>query len=392
MMSSKTISAIILAAGYSSRMGHFKPLLRFGSQTAIERAVHLFEAAGIRDIRVVVGHRADELIPVLKTLGTHWTLNSRFQEGMLSSVQAGVKDLSESSSAFFLLPVDIPLIRVRTVEDVLRTFNTARAEVVYPSFRGRRGHPPLISRCLYDGILAWNKEGGLQAFLNHIGPRSVEIEAADEYVLLNMNTPEQYRDLLKGFAFYDTPSPQECMAILTEKCAVSRGVLAHSCKVAEIAKRMVRELGARGCILNERLVIAAAFLHDLAKGRPDHGKVAAEWLRKLGYDRVAEVVYSHMDIVVDNDQPITETDILRLADRIVDGDQVVNLEWKFQKKMDRYRGNEGASAAIRERFFQAKELRHKVESGLGQEIEPSLAQVREPSQTLSEENLLAPTW
>ena len=81
---------------------------------------------------------------------------------------------------------------------------------------------------------------------------------------------------------------------------------------------------------------------------------------------------SHMDVDVDHDRPITEIEILRLADRIVDGDRVVNLELKFQKKMDRYRSNEKASAAINERFFDAKRLRHKVEAGLGREIESAL--------------------
>jgi len=62
----KRIAAIILAAGFSSRMGEFKPLLPLGEMTIIERAVRLFEQAGTEDIRVVVGYRANDLIPLLQ--------------------------------------------------------------------------------------------------------------------------------------------------------------------------------------------------------------------------------------------------------------------------------------------------------------------------------------
>jgi CTP:molybdopterin cytidylyltransferase MocA len=76
------ISAIILAAGYSSRMGAFKPLLPFGDTTVMERSIALFRRAGIRDIRVVVGHNSSELLPLLKRLQALPLLNERYQEGM----------------------------------------------------------------------------------------------------------------------------------------------------------------------------------------------------------------------------------------------------------------------------------------------------------------------
>ncbi len=96
------ITAFILAAGYSSRMEKFKPLLPVGPVTVLERSVQLFSNAGIDDIRVVIGHRAEDLKPLLLRLHIRWIFNERFQEGMLSSVQAGVRTLESSKRAFFL--------------------------------------------------------------------------------------------------------------------------------------------------------------------------------------------------------------------------------------------------------------------------------------------------
>ena len=103
-----SVSAIVLAAGYSSRMGKFKPLLPLGNKTIIERVVDLFLESGINDIRVVVGYRGGELLPLLKKMGVSCITNEDFEQGMFSSVKAGVKSLDQDLRAFFLLPADIP--------------------------------------------------------------------------------------------------------------------------------------------------------------------------------------------------------------------------------------------------------------------------------------------
>ena len=104
------IAAIVLAAGYSSRMGEFKPLLPIGDTTILERVVTTFREADIRDIRVVIGHRSAELLPLVERLQVRPVLNERYNEGMFSSVIAAVSSLEENIEAFFLLPVDIPLV------------------------------------------------------------------------------------------------------------------------------------------------------------------------------------------------------------------------------------------------------------------------------------------
>jgi molybdenum cofactor cytidylyltransferase len=189
------ITAVILAAGYSSRMGAFKPLLPFGASTVLERSIDLFRAAGIDDIRVVVGHRADELLPLLTCLKVQPLLNARYAEGMFSSVVTAAASLEAECEAFLLLPVDLPLVRPESVAMLLRAWESAAGGILYPTCRGRRGHPPLLATSYREAILAWPGDGGLSALLKQYQEDAASIETGDEGILLDMDTPEDYERL-----------------------------------------------------------------------------------------------------------------------------------------------------------------------------------------------------
>ncbi|HAG11024.1 MAG TPA: nucleotidyltransferase family protein [Desulfotomaculum sp.] len=196
MPKNDNISAIVLAAGYSSRMGNFKPLLQLGPYRAIEHAVLCFQRAGIGDVRVVVGFRAEDVEEIVKPLGTGVVFNPDFPLGMFSSIQAGVRTLEPSVQAFFMLPVDIPLVTRTTVEKILDCGRPYQHGVIYPVFNGRRGHPPLITTRYKDEIMSGIDQGGLRGILALHEHEAFNIEVDDETVLLNMNTPEDYYNLL----------------------------------------------------------------------------------------------------------------------------------------------------------------------------------------------------
>jgi CTP:molybdopterin cytidylyltransferase MocA len=194
-MKREEIGALVLAAGYSSRMGTFKPLLPVGPVTAIERAVSCFLKAGITDVTVVVGYRADEIVPVLESSGVKWVFNHDFSSGMLSSVLRGIGSLAPHVRAFFMLPCDIPLVEPETIKSLIASYLCGSAPpVIYPVHRGRRGHPPLISRdCVSD--LTPAQEGGMRSFLHRFKDEAVDVEVADEGILIDFDTPEDYRGM-----------------------------------------------------------------------------------------------------------------------------------------------------------------------------------------------------
>jgi molybdenum cofactor cytidylyltransferase len=378
MKSRDDITALILASGYSTRMGQFKPLLPLGPVTVLERSARLFPDAGITDVRVVVGYRAEDLTPQLQRLGIRWVVNDRFQDGMFSSVQAGVRSLESTTKAFFVLPADLPLVRRSTVVDLLNAYDEQSADVLYPCFLSKRGHPPLISAKLRSGILSWEREGGLRSFLSEkSGP--VNVEVADEHILLDMDSPADYDDLCGRLAQYHLPSPQECLAILTRKLPVSQEVFAHSKTVARVALHLVNALNKENCRLNTKLVVAAALLHDLAKGNRNHASVAAQLLTEMDYAMVAGVVGSHMNMgPSEDDSTISERDVVYLADKLVEGDRVVALDERYRKRMAECAHDSNACQAIAVRMADSLKLKRKLEAGLGSSIELFVA-------TLSEE-------
>jgi CTP:molybdopterin cytidylyltransferase MocA len=194
MISPSNLAGIILAAGYSSRMHQFKPLLPLGKSTVIETAIDGFIEAGIGNIVVVIGHNAEALKPLLDHKKIQWVYNSRFDEGMFTSILAGLNALEKSVHGFLLLPADIPLVKKKTINQLCEAFDSSNKDIIYPVYLGRRGHPPIISAKMFPEILKYDGTGGLKALLKTYGDRAFHVEVDDEGVLLDM---DQYEDYMK---------------------------------------------------------------------------------------------------------------------------------------------------------------------------------------------------
>ncbi len=189
------LAAIILAAGYSSRMGAFKPLLRIGADTITEILIKSFHSAGIGDVRVVLGHRAGELAPVVEAAGAHSVKNPDFQSGMYSSVCAGVRALSAKTDGCFIIPVDIPLVRRSTIHRLAEHYAAFRSAITYPVRAGRRGHPPLVSYDLLTRAIEEDRHRTLAELLSAHRDAACNLEVPDEGIHQDMDTPDAFRKL-----------------------------------------------------------------------------------------------------------------------------------------------------------------------------------------------------
>lgn len=386
-------TALVLAAGYSSRMVDFKPLLKFGAETVLELIISLFSGTGISDIRVVVGYRAHDITPLLERRNIKWITNEKYQDGMMSSVKAGVETIDSSRDAFFVIPVDIPLIRRPTILEMIRAFRESGKLICYPSFLGKRGHPPLISARYRGEILQWEAPGGLGSFLKQKNTDAIDVNVTDERILLDMDTPEDYRHLLKRYDERDFPSRKECMAILNRNLSTKdEGLVAHSCMVAEIARCLGQALNQIGHELNLGLILAAALLHDVARVHPNHAKVAAQMLRDLDYPDVAEIVENHMNCSNMNGSHITERDVVSLSDKLVLGSRLVSLETRFEKQLECSQFNQVLLELVQQRLSDAKKLRDRLEQELGQQIAILLPEMMKKNQYEQISNILAQTW
>ncbi|MDL2217341.1 nucleotidyltransferase family protein [Christensenellaceae bacterium OttesenSCG-928-M15] len=190
----KNFAAVILAAGYSSRMGEFKPLLPIAGKTAVQHVIDRFSDAGVRHIYVVTGHRGNELAAVLSTCGVTTVYNPAFHLGMFSSVQAGCRALPAEIDAFFLVPVDTPLFETNTVHLLRERYLQGKECIVFPSYARRRGHPTLIASTLIPNILAGSHEDGLRGVLESCGEYCY-VNVEDKGVLLDMDVLVDYEQL-----------------------------------------------------------------------------------------------------------------------------------------------------------------------------------------------------
>lgn len=366
------VGAIIPAAGLSSRLSGFKPLLPLGDQVAVERLVEMFKAAGIGPVCIVCGHRAQELEPVVRAAGAVPVINPDFRRGMFSSVQAGVRELDSRCQAFFLLPVDVMLVRPDTLRRLLLARERDPGRVLHPVFKARRGHPPLIPANLKDEILAWQGRGGLAGYLaehESTAPgAALEVPVADEFIHFDVDTDQDYEQALSRLENYDLPSRAECLALLDIEPNVNEMGRRHSKAVAGVAQQIARALNisrSPGRHLNPRLVEAAGLLHDIAKGFDHHEQEGGRMLSEMGYERVGRVVAAHRDIDPHENEPVAERAVVYFADKLVRGDRLVSVEERFKAKMDEYEHVPGAVEAIRGRMVRALKVKAMIEAEIG---------------------------
>ncbi len=363
------VAALILSAGFSSRMGDFKPLLPLGGMSALERTISLFRSCGVADVRVVTGHRSEELAPLLSQLGVRNILNSHYRDGMFTSVVAGTQTIGSGIDAFFILPVDIPLVRPATVRRLLEAYHPESGEVFYPCFQGRRGHPPLIAAGHAQAITTWCGDNGLRGALAQWEANARELEVADEHILNDMDTPEAYGRLLDKVKRYEIPTEAECMVLLGAFCPVDSSIIRHGRAVADLAVLLAKKLNQAGQRLDIALLTAAGLLHDIVRSEANHAQAGACLLREAGFGTVADLVASHMDLESDNEGVVSPRELLYLADKLVQGERRVTLAERFQAALERHSHEPAIFKKVNDRLKTAVIIKTRLEATLGCSME-----------------------
>src|SRR5687768_9358293 len=148
----KDVAAIVLAAGRSRRMGHFKPLLPFGDRTVIDHCIDNLKRGGVESIVVVVGHRAADLQNHLQTANVAFAVNPEPDSEMSDSVAHGVSQIPSETKAILITPVDHPAVPAEDVASIIESWRQG-AGLVVPTWDGRGGHPVLVDSAFRDELL-----------------------------------------------------------------------------------------------------------------------------------------------------------------------------------------------------------------------------------------------
>ncbi|MFH1136834.1 MAG: NTP transferase domain-containing protein [Pseudomonadota bacterium] len=364
-MTARKFAALILAAGYSSRMKAFKPLLPLGDATVLEQAARPFLLDDKIETLVVTGCRAGELRPVLKRNGLGEVFNPEFDRGMFSSVKAGVKALPRGTAAFFVLPVDIPLARPFTIGKLLKKFEEEAPRLIYPTFRGRAGHPPLIAADLAGPILAWNGDGGLKGALASFRDEALYLETPDRNILFDMDQPDEYQAMLDRWSRRGRPTREEAAMIL-ESAGLPPPALGHCRATARLAEGLALALNRTGPpTLDLDLIHAAALLHDLGKGRPNHAQAGAARLDEMGFFEIAPLVKSHSDPVLELADEVTALEVIYLADKMLMGEEIVPPVERFLAAVNKGGLDQVRKKAYDDRLAAAQKITARLEARLG---------------------------
>lgn len=199
MAEAPDITPVILAAGPSTRMGSPKALLDFDGRTCLDLA--LGAVRGLGTPVVVLGAAREEIQARVRLGSVQVALNEDFERGETSSLKTGLACVAPSAAAVLVHPVDFPLVAAEEVGLLVSAFRRRRSEkaVFLPSYGMRRGCPVLFRRDLVQEMLAFPDEMPWRAVLGRhpSGVCSVDVERA--YVLMDMDTPDDYRRCLEAY-------------------------------------------------------------------------------------------------------------------------------------------------------------------------------------------------
>jgi molybdenum cofactor cytidylyltransferase len=193
--------AVVPAAGRSSRMGRPKLLLRYGQDTILGATLAALRDGGVRHTVLVVQPADQELRSWAEGRDLQWTINPRPDDGMLTSVWAGleavggVEALIAAREELLVCPGDLPRLRADTVAALLRESRATQASLLVPRCGNERGHPLIIGPDLLAEIATLDPEVGLRGLRLRHPERTVEVEVGDPGVVHDVDTPEDYARL-----------------------------------------------------------------------------------------------------------------------------------------------------------------------------------------------------
>ena len=185
------VAAILLAAGRSRRMGAFKPLLPFGHGTVIEACINSLRGAEVKDIVVVVGHRANEIEKHLESYDLGFAINSDPESEMSESIRLGIEQISADAKCVLIALVDHPAVSSTTISEIVAAWERG-ARLIQPEHTGRGGHPVLIDLAYRNELFQLDPHTGLRSFFDAHRNEVVRLPVESPYVARDMDTWEDY--------------------------------------------------------------------------------------------------------------------------------------------------------------------------------------------------------
>lgn len=197
------ISAILLAAGESRRMGERnKLLLPFKQKTIIEHIAETLHHSDAGEVIVVVGHQAEKVRKALPLENLIIVENPHFQDGLTTSIHAGIQAAAAHSDGFMICLSDLPFIEANEFNHLINQFQNALRkfpqQIQVPVFQGKRGNPVIFSAYYRNEILEHKEQMGCKGIVRQNREQVLEVEMTLNHILMDIDTAEDYHEALQN--------------------------------------------------------------------------------------------------------------------------------------------------------------------------------------------------
>jgi len=192
------ISAILLGAGRSKRMGVDKLSLPWGRKTVLRHCFDTLAQSEVQEVIVVLDIRNKGIKNLFQGPKAKVVTNPYSNEGMSTSIQRGIQTIHPSSDGILIALGDQPFLKKRTINALIRTFGQRKDGIIVPSFRGRRGHPVIFHRRYRKELLNLKEDvGGRSIIERH--PEDVRVVPLKSIgVVKDIDTWQDYKERMKS--------------------------------------------------------------------------------------------------------------------------------------------------------------------------------------------------
>jgi len=188
-------SAIILAAGTSTRMGTAKQLLRLDDRPLLQHVLDNVRASEVEEIVLVLGSSAESIQREIDAHNVCVVLNESYQQGMGTSLKAGLAAVGPEAQAALIVLADQPFVRPATLDKLIAEHRSSGAQIAIPTYRGFRGNPVLLDRSVFPEVMALGGDIGCRAIFGDHPRGIVKVPVDDVGILLDIDRREDFEAL-----------------------------------------------------------------------------------------------------------------------------------------------------------------------------------------------------
>ena len=191
------VSAVLLAAGESRRMGEVNKLeLLVDGVPLLRRTAEILFASKLQEIVVVLGHQAEKARAILDGLPLNFIYNEAYRDGQMTSVYQGLLSLSQACDGVMICLSDQPFLQTDDINVLIEAFGKrSHGSILVPTYQDKRGNPIILDYQHRQEILNGERNLGCKKLIEKNPELVSSFEMSNNHVVVDLDTPEEYAAL-----------------------------------------------------------------------------------------------------------------------------------------------------------------------------------------------------